>query len=443
MLCKGAISRADSGRASQLTCTLAPVRAAIIVCVLLGLARTLHAAPAAPLRVAIECEDSGRTKACPAFLLGFLDTHKVLLASPRASADVIVYVNANEVALVDRIHLRFVSTVPGSPRELELDVDIDTRADDDTQRQQLEPAVLRGLALAVAARHPGSVAVTFTPPEGLEVAEPDTTPYGASLTLGGSGSRTERYKSFNGYVEIEVSRLTRTMRMQAQVGASGNLNRQPALVTEDGTRVSLDTEQWGIFSGAEGAWLYSKCWSFGAALRVGRDDPKGQYRYASGALAGVEWDKYAADDPRGNRLSLLYYAGYKVEGYNIRNELGERFAQFPVHGLVASGSLRKDKVTIGLSLQANGEILHPGRRHNLSASPYVEIQLGGHVDLNLSFSITKRELPAPDENQIDPADFEQLSRLSYAEPLSMNGSLNLTIHWDRTNGARNDRFSDI
>ena len=36
-----------------------------------------------------------------------------------------------------------------------------------------------------------------------------------------------------------------------------------------------------------------------------------------------------------------------------------------------------------------------------------------------------------------------LSRLSYAEPLSINGSLNLTIHWDRTNGARNDRFSDI
>ncbi len=417
------------------------MRAAIFVCALL--VRTLHAAPATPLRVAIECEDSGRTKACPAFLLGFLDTHKVLLQAPRASADVIVYVNANEIALVDRIHLRFVSTVPGTPREIELDVDLDTRADDDTQRKQLEPAFLRGLALAVAARHPGSVAVTFSSPEALEIAEPDTTPYGVSFTLGGSGSRTERYKSFHGYSEIEVSRLTRTMRLEAEVSASGSLNRQPALVNEDQTRVSLDTEQWGIGGGAEGAWLYSKCWSFGAAMRVGRDDPKGQYRYATGALVGVEWDKYAADDPRGNRLAVLYYAGYKVEGYNLRNELGERFAQFPVHALIASGSLRKDKVTIGLSVQANGEIVHPTRRHNLSASPYLEVQLGGHVDLNLSFSITKRALPPPDATQIDPADFEQISRLSYAEPLSMNGSLNLTIHWDRTNGARNDRFSDL
>lgn len=419
------------------------MRLAVIVCVLLGLARPLHAAPASPLRVAIECEEYGRTKACPAFLLGFLDTHKVLLQSPRAAAEVIVYVNANEIALVDRLHLRFVSTVPGAPHELEIDVDLDTRADDDAQRAQLEPAFLRGLVLAVAARHPGSVTVAFTPPEGLEDVTPDTTPYGLALALGGSGSRTERYKSFNGYIELAVSRLTRTMRMQAEVGASGSLNRQPALVTEDGTRLSLDTEQWSIYGGAVGAWLYSKCWSFGSALRVARDDPKGQFRYATSALVGVEWDKYAADDPRGNRLAILYYAGYKVEGYNLRNELGERFAQYPVHAIIASGSLRKDKVSLGLSVQANGEIIHPSRRHNLSASPYVEIQLGGHVDLNVSFSITKRELPAPDETQIDPADFEQLSRLSYAEPLSMNGSLNLTIHWDRTNGARNDRFSDI
>lgn len=419
------------------------MRAAMIVCVVVGLARMVHASPAAPVRVAIECEESGRTKACPAFLLGFLDAHKVLLQSPRASADVILYVTANEIALVDRLHLRFVSTVPGAPRELELDVDIDTRADDDTQRAQLEPAFLRGLALAVAARHPSAVTIAFTAPEGLEVATPDTTPWGIALSVGGSGNRTERYKSFNGYSELEVSRLTRKMRIEASVGASGSLNRQPELVTEDGTRVSLDTEQWGIAAGAEGAWLYSDCWSFGGAVRVGRDDPKGQYRYTSGAAAGVEWDKYAADDPRGNRLSILYYAGYKVERYNIRNELGERFAHYPVHALVASGNLRKDKVSIGLSLQANGEILHPGRRHNLSASPYIEIQLGGHIDLSMSFSITKRELPAPDESQIDPADFEQLSRLSYAEPLSMSGSLNFRIHWDRTNGARNDRFSDI
>jgi hypothetical protein len=419
------------------------MRTVMLLCVLIGFASPLHAGPAAPLRVAIECESYGRTKACPAFLLGFLDTHKVLLQSPRASADVILYVTANEIALVDRLHLRFVGTVPGAPHVLEIDVDLDTRADDDTQRAQLEPAFLRGLALSVAARHPAAVTIEFAAPEGLEIATPDTTPWGVALALGGSGSRTERYKSFNAYSELEVSRLTPTLRIEASIGASGSLNRQPALITEDGTRVSLDTEQWGVGAGAEGAWLYSKCWSFGAASRISRDDPKGQFRYSSSTVAGVEWDRYAADDPRGNRLAVLYYAGYKVERYNIRNEIGERFAHYPVHGLIASGTLRRDKVSIGLSLSANSELLHPTRRHNLSASPYVEIQLGGHVDLNMSFSITKRELPAPDETQIDPADFEQLSRLSYAEPLSINGTLNLTIHWDRTNGARNDRFSDI
>ena len=40
-------------------------------------------------------------------------------------------------------------------------------------------------------------------------------------------------------------------------------------------------------------------------------------------------------------------------------------------------------------------------------------------------------------------DYQQLSRLSYAEPLSMNGSFSLRVHWDRTNGARNDRLEDL
>jgi hypothetical protein len=419
---------------------LGRVRCLVVLCLLAGLA---HATPATPIRVAIECEDSGRTKACPAFLLGFIDTHKVLSSAPRASADVVLYVAASEIALVDRIHLRFVSTVVGAPREIEVDVEIDTRADDDTQREQLEPAFLRGLALIVAARHPSAVTVAFTEPEGLDPAKADTTPWGVAVTLGGSGNRTEKYKSFSGYSELLLARVTREMRFEVTAGASGSLNRQPDLITDDGTRVSLDSEQWSVYGGSEGGWLYDDCWSFGGAVRASREDPKGQYRYQTGALVGVEWDKYAADDPRGNRLALLYYAGYKVERYNLRNELGERFAHYPVHGFTASGNIRKDKVSIGLSLTALGEVLHPTRRHNLSASPFLEVQLGGHVDLNLSFSITKRALPAPDESLIDPGDYELLSRLSYAEPLSMNGSLNLTIHWDHTNGARNDRFTEI
>lgn len=406
-------------------------------------AAPVSAQPAGPIRIQIECEDEGRTKACPSFLLGFVDSHKVLLSSPRASADVIVYATANEVALVDRLHLRFVGTVPGAPPVVELDVDLDTRTDDDTQRAQLEPAFLRGIALFVAARHPESVKVELSPPEEMVVQKPDTTPWGVQLSLGASGNRTERYKSFSGYSELGVSWLTKMARAEATAYANGSLNRQPALMLEDGTRVSLDTEQWQIGAYARGAYLLNNCYSLGAMSRILRDDPKGQFRYSSASKVGVEWDRYAADDPRGNRLAVLYYAGYQVERYNLRNVLGERFAHYPVHGVIASGTLRKDKVGIGISLSAGAQVFQPGRRHHVSASPFIEMQLGGHVDLNLSFSITKREVPGPDETLIDPADYEALSRLSYAEPLSMNGSLNLTIHWDETNGERNDRFNDL
>jgi hypothetical protein len=418
------------------------MRAAVIACVLVA-SSLVQAAPRGRLRVAIECEEAGRTKACPAFLLGFIDAHAVLLSSPRASADVILYVTASEVALVDRLHLRFVGNLPGAPPVIELDTEIDTRAADDAQRAQLEPAFLRGIALHVAARHPGAVQVTLSEPEDLEIVEADTTPWGIAFAFGASGDRTERFKSYNGYAEVGVLRMTRRLRLEASAYANGNLKRQPALMLDDGTEVSLDSEQWSVGGGTEGAWLYNDGWSLGGAARIARDDPKGQFRYASSTRAGIEWDRYAADDPRGNRLSVMYYAGYQVERYNVRNVIGERFAQYPVHGVVASGTMRKDKITFGLSLSASSQMLDPKRRHHVSASPFVEIQLGGHVDLSMSFSITRRELPGPDESLIDPSDYELQSRLSYAEPLSMNGSLNVTIHWDHTNGARNDRFSDI
>src|SRR5688572_33176387 len=71
-------------------------------------------ASAQPIRVAIVCEVTGRTKTCPAFLTGFVEQHPVLLASPRAAADVVLYAAATEVALIDRIHLRFVGRMPGA-----------------------------------------------------------------------------------------------------------------------------------------------------------------------------------------------------------------------------------------------------------------------------------------------------------------------------------------
>ena len=58
----------------------------------------------------------------------------------------------------------------------------------------------------------------------------------------------------------------------------------------------------------------------------------------------------------------------------------------------------------------------------------------------MSGNVTRRELPGP---LIDEASFNQLLRASYADPLSANVSFNLVLHWDATNGARNDRFDGL
>lgn len=414
--------------------------ALVVVAALVG---EVRAQPATPVRVAVVCQEEGRTKACPTFLLGILDAHLVLLNAPRASADVVVYATANEVALVDRVHLRFVSNVDGAPPVIEVEAELDTRTDDDAQRARLEAAFLRGIALIVGARYPDAVRVTLSAPAGLPITPLDTTPWGFALSFGGSGSQTERYTSLFGYAELIVSRVTRRSRLEGTVGVSTTVTRQPALVADDGSVLSLDAEQWNIGAGLVGAWLRDDTWSFGGAVRLSRDDPKGQFRYAQSTRVGVEWDLYPADDPRGNRLAVLYSAGYQVEGYNIRNEIGERSARYPVHSLVASGTLRRDTLGLGLSLSAGSQLDAPWRRYHVTASPFVELRLGGHVDVDLSLSITKRELPGPDPDAIDPSDYALTSRLSYAEPLALDGSLNVTIHWDRTNAARNDRFSDI
>lgn len=423
------------------------MRAAVVALVLVLAVRVTAAAPAAPIRVTIECETYGRTKLCPAFLLGFVDANKILLSSPRAVADVVIYASAHEVALVDRVHLRFVGKVLGAPPVVELDVDVDTRGADDAQRAQIEPAFLRGIALFVAARHPTAVTVALSTPDAATVAKPKTTPWGAGLNLGGFVNYTRQFQSYNGFSSIEVTRLESKSRGAATIFGNGGLNRQPSLQVDDGmgniTTVSLDTNQWSVGTSAAGAYLLDPCWSIGVATRIAHDDPKGQFTYSWNGKAGIEWDKFQADDPRGNRLALVYVAGYQVERYNLRNVLGEKFAQYPIHALVASGSVRKDKIQIGLSLSIGGEVLHPDRRYNISASPFVEWKIGDHVDLQFNFFVTKRQLPGPDPNEIDQTDYAQITRLQFAEPFAANGSLNLSIHLDRTNGARNDRFSDI
>lgn len=398
---------------------------------------------AAPVRVYIECDGDLRTKACPAFLLGFLDAHAVLLNSPRAGADVIVFATGTEVALIDRIQLRFVGRMPGAPPVVEATVDLDVRTTDDAQRATLEPAFLRGIALFVAARFPTAVSIKLAEPTAIEPLEHTGSPFGIGLFLSGSGSSTGQYKSASSSTDLVARYVQADRRALALASFNAGLTRQPPLTLDDGTLVPLDAYQWSFRTGAELVHFLSPAWSVGASSYTQFDDPRGQFDYTNRSRVAIAWDGFAANDPRGNRLGIFYHLGWVTERYNIRNEIGERFATYPVHGVNAIGSFRHDTVELGLNLEVAIQLLHPNRRRSVTASPFVELQLGDHVSLELSLSVTQRALPAPDPAAIDPSDYQLLSRLSYAEPLSLSGSLSLSIRWDPTNGVRNDRLESI
>ncbi|MGE3456957.1 MAG: hypothetical protein AB7O24_17735, partial [Kofleriaceae bacterium] len=285
-------------------------------------------AGAAPVRVAIECQQAGRTKACPAFLRGFVDEYKVLLGSPRAGADVVIYASATSVGSVDRMHLRFVGHSRGMPAPIELDVELDTRASDDQQRAVLAPVFRRGVALFVAARHPSAVDVVLTAPQAL-AARAAGTPWGFEVGIAAQGNYTEQYKTAGTTVHFMGRYLTRRFRAFTLQMVEAALNRQPPLQLDDGTEVSLDSEQWKYRFGAEAIYSLNETWSVGVGSYTSLEDPKGQYKYNSRNRAAIEWDLFPADDPHGNRLGVFYHFGWMVERYNIRNELGERFAQYP------------------------------------------------------------------------------------------------------------------
>jgi hypothetical protein len=422
------------------------MRVVVLVLALLVGVGTLRAEAqprAAPIRVYIECAGEIRTKVCPAFLQGFIDAHPVLANSPRAGADVIVFVTGNEVAQTDQYQLRFVGRMPGAPPVIEQTVDIDIRKTDDQQRARLEPVFVRGIALFVAARFPTAVTVTLGKPAEVASAQTAGSPWGIGLYINASGSSTGEYQSASSSTDL-VGRMVKP-RTRALVLASFNagLTRQPPLTLEDGTIVPLDAHQWSFRTGAELVHLLSPAWSAGVASYTRFDDPRGQYVYNNRSRAAIEWDAFPSNDPRGNRLGIFYHLGWMTERYNIRNELGEKFATYPVHGINAVGSFRHDKIELGLSLESEIQVLHPNRRRNFTASPFIEAQLGDHVSIGINFTITQRALPAPDLNAIDLSDYQLLSRLSYAEPLSLSGGISLEIRWDPTNGVRNNRLESI
>jgi len=276
----------------------------------------------APIRVDIECERVGRTKTCPAFLLGLVDANKVLLASPRANADVVIYATANAVALDDQLHLRFVGHVPGAPPVVELDLLVDTRMTDDQQRALIEPVFLRGIALFVAARYPDAVKVALSAPMNFNTHRAVTSPWGTLISTSGNGSYTDKYRSATSEIDFKIVYLTKMFRALTSVNVNGGLNQQPPLRLGDGTEVSLNTTMWQFGYGGEAIQLLDEHWSVGVGSYMQFMDPKAQYDYYARGRAALEWDLFPADDPRGNRLGIFYHLGYAVDRYNIRNDIG-------------------------------------------------------------------------------------------------------------------------
>lgn len=392
-----------------------------------------------PLRIAIECESNARTRVCPDFLRGFVARSPRLLYSPRSSARVVLHVAIRGVARDDLVRLRFVGDLPGAPEVIEIDARIDSRASDDEQLAQLEPAFLRGIALYVAALDPAAVTVTLRDLPAAAVATAATSPWGLGMSTYGYGGWSGRYTSLSGHADAVVSRIEPTSAFRAAVSGSFGVVKQPDLRVE-GTDVSLDSTSWSVSASAFGERHLADDLAISARTSGWRDDPKGQYRAGWEAEAGLEWDRFASDDPRGNVLALAYLVGYRAEWYNFRNELDERFAHYPTHQFAAAARVRRDRVRYGLGLSVKGEVAHPGRRHSISGSPAIEIQLGAHVDLGFSLELTKRELPEPD---IPADDFEALSRGDYAEAFTASGSISVSLHWDATNGAQNNRFREL
>lgn len=390
-----------------------------------------------PLRVNLQCQSWGRTKACPAFLRGFIDETPVLAYAPLAEAQVILYYNVTTRASADLVLLRLTSKVQGAPEAFEVVQEIDSRATDDEQRSQLRPAFLRAIAPFVAAVLPEAVRVELVAPERAAITVPRTTPWGFSLWASGWGSWTENYRSGNLGVGGGTSRVTASSTFSQSVSASYGLSRQPALEV-DGETVSLDTDTYSVEGRTTGSHNLDCHFALGALLRGAHEDPVGRYRWTARAHVGASYDLFPADDPRGNALAVAYLVGVQSDRYNAANELGERRAAFPSHALLASGSVRRDTITYGVSAAVIAQLLRPRRRHVVEISPSVSVQLGAHLDVSLWFGVTKQEVPGPGE--IDPGDFEQVTRASYAEPIRLSGSLNFNLHWDRSNPDRNNRW---
>ena len=231
--------------------------------------------------------------------------------------------------------------------------------------------------------------------------------------------------------------LTNINRLSTWINLSRSVQRQPSL-TVSGTEVVLSSDESAVNNATLLAHNLNDHWSIGSLTRTGHDDPEGQYYATVREHVGVEYNWFPSNDPRGNQLSASYLVGAEGDWYNQINDLGETQAAFPSHLALLNAGVRFDTVEFELTVTAAAELLHPDRRYSISTSGGADITLGDHLGLNFGLEVTKQAVPGPGD--LDQSSYEAVTRASYAQPLQMNGNLNLNIHWDNTNSARNNRF---
>jgi hypothetical protein len=390
-----------------------------------------------PLAVALDCQSWGRVDACT-YVQRFIDNQDVLAAVPRARADVVVYINITQQATEDLVQLRYVPTRDDLHGTVEQIAVVDSLLGVDEQRAALEPTFLRGLTPYLLVVAPQTVSVSLAAPDTTEAEALKTTPWGTEAWGGGYGWWTEDYQNYSLWTGASLYRTTEDAQFNLNVNQDTNIQRQPPLEIE-GQSISLDTQS----STTSGSILYAHNlddkWGIGGLVRGGRSDPEGQYAGTGRAHFGVERNWFPSDDPRGNRLAATYLFGVQADAYNLTNTIGEDRAAFPTHMLILQGMVRRDRTELWVDLGARAELLQPTRRYVLGASGNVDLLLGDHLALWVSMGVTQQAIPGPAD--VDASSFEEVSRASYAEPLSLNSNLNLRIFWANTNGARNNRFN--
>lgn len=229
--------------------------------------------------------------------------------------------------------------------------------------------------------------------------------------------------------------------MGMRIDGNYGLSRNPPITDSQGQKIPMNFEHHGLRARALGEVNLDDHWSTGLYLRAGHEDLEGRYKFTARGHTGISYDLFPSNDPRGNRLSVAYLIGYQTDRYNAKNDIGEMKARFPTHALLSEIGVRHGTQTYRLRASIAAQILAPQTRYVLDVSPEVQFQLGSYVDLSLNFGVTQQKVPGPD--YIDPQNYEQLERSSYSDPLKMHGSLNLLIHFDPTNGERNDRWEVV